>query len=119
MVNKLIELEKHFPDWDVIQFSSINEQLKPTLRRGIHKVNKADTTSAYGVTFKNIILLFNIFKTCISPNPLIKGNRFAIDVAWQPLQEKLNWYLFKPYLGIQSSKFESDIEKYRSYSWMK
>ena len=119
LMNKLFELEEYFPDWDIIQWSSINQQSRSTGRIGIHKVFKADTTSAYGVTFKNIILLFNIFKTCISPNPLIKGNRFAIDVAWQPLQEKLNWYLFKPYIGVQSSKFESDIEKYRSYSWIK
>jgi hypothetical protein len=116
---KLSLFMNHFSNWDVIQFSSINETSKPTGIKDINRVIKADTTSGYAVSSNNIIILFNIFKTCLDPNPIIKGNKYAIDVAWQPLQSNLEWYIFKPYIGIQSPKFESDIEMYRSLSWMK
>jgi GR25 family glycosyltransferase involved in LPS biosynthesis len=112
-----LTLKNNYPNWDIIQLSSVNEKSNPTNIHFIHKVLKADTTSGYAVQYKNIILLFNIFKTCLNPDTLNKGNRYAIDVAWEYLQPKLQWLLFKPYIGYQNERFESDIEQFRSIRW--
>ena len=81
----------------------------------LHKVIKADTTSGYMVKDKAITYLFNIFKNCTNPPLNYIANQFAIDVAWQQIQPKLNWYIFKPHLGTQSPKFVSDIEASRHH----
>ena len=114
LTNYLNILDNNLPNWDVIQFSTINCKTKPTNIPLINKVIKADTTAAYGLKRHMIIYLFNIFKTCINPNKSIKGNQFAIDVLWQTIQDKFNWYIFNPNIGYQNQKFESDIEKFRS-----
>jgi len=110
-------LDKEFPDWDVIQFSTINSKTNPTRVGGINRVIKADTTAGYGIKAKNITPLFNIFKGCLNPNNLVKTNNYAIDVAWQYLQPKLNWLIFEPNIGKQNESFVSDIENYRRYNW--
>lgn len=111
------KLENNFSNWDIIQLSTVNCKTIATNIKGISKVVKADTTSGYGLKRKNIIYLFNVFKTCLNPNINIKGNHFAIDVLWQTIQNKLNWYIFTPNIGYQNEKFESDIENYRSIIW--
>ena len=36
------------------------------------------------------------------------ANQYAIDVAWQILQPKMQWYLCE--MGTQTEEFPSDIE---------
>jgi hypothetical protein len=112
--DNLKKLNYYLPNWDVIMMSSINEKSNHVGLSNIFKVVKADTTSSYIVKSEAIIYLFNIFKNCINPPVNCNTNQFAIDVAWQQIQPKLNWYIFKPYLGKQSEQFVSDIEKFRS-----
>jgi hypothetical protein len=112
--DKNISKLNHFiPNWDVVMLSSINEKSNFINISNIYKVIKADTTSGYIVKSDSIIYLFNIFKNCTNPPINCNTNQYAIDVAWQQIQSKLNWYIFKPYLGIQSEKFTSDIESFR------
>ena len=114
---KINNVYKNFKRWDVIQLSSINYKTQKTFIDQIDKVIKADTTSAYITNLNTIPLIFNVFKTCINPNPLYKSNQSAIDVAWQSLQPNLNWFILQPMLGYQNERFYSDIEKYRLNNW--
>lgn len=114
---KVSNIYDKFGNWNVIQLSSINYKSNNTSINGINRVIKADTTSGYITNLKTIPIIFNIFKTCINPNPIFKGNQSAIDVAWQIIQPNLNWFIFNPQIGYQNEKFYSDIEKYRLNSW--
>lgn len=114
------QLEKLFrrqPNWEVAQLSTVNSRTFPSRIKGISKVIRADTTAGYLVKGRAIIALFNIFLQCCrtSPGmPRMATNQQAIDVAWQTLQPKMNWFLYEPPLGYQSEHFPSDIERFRS-----
>lgn len=113
---QLTRLFSYYPNWEVVQLSTVNSKTVPTRTPGITKVIRADTTAGYLVRDTAIIPLFNIFLQCCRQNPnmpIMATNQQAIDVAWQPVQAKMNWLLFEPNLGYQSEEFPSDIEGYR------
>ena len=115
--NKLETLWNRHPDWEVAQLATVNEKSMATRTPGLRRVLKADTTSGYLLRSSAIVPLFNIFLQCCrcSPHqPIMATNQQAIDVAWQAVQAKMNWFLFAPQLGYQSEKFTSDIENYRA-----
>ena len=112
-IKKLHELNKHQPDWDICMLSSANSRTDNTTHPNIKKVVKADTTAGYLIKNRVIHLLFNIFYQCTKPKIGYCTNQSAIDVAWQILQPKLNWFMFEPQLGHQCEQFKSDIEVFR------
>ena len=112
-------LKQRVSNWDVAMLSSVNSKTNGTHLPGISRVIKADTTAGYLIHQKAIIPVFNIFLNCTKPpSNGNMTNNYAIDVAWQILQPRLNWYIFEPYLGLQSEQFPSDIEKFRQGQWM-
>ena len=117
LFKKLDILTNEFPNWDVCMLSSINYKHNQTRNSEIKKVIKADTTAGYLIRKRAIPLLFNIFYQCTKPKMEYCTNQSAIDVAWQVLQPKLNWYIFTPNLGYQSEEFTSDIEVFRNVQY--
>ena len=113
LLTRLSELNNLDEDWDICMLSTVNSKTTNTYSKYINRVSKADTTAAYLIRKKAFSLIFNIFYQCSKPKPEFRANQSAIDVAWQVLQPKLNWFIFKPQLGYQSEKFTSDIESYR------
>ena len=110
----LYNTKSYITDWDVIMLSSINYKSYPTQYKGLNKVIKADTTAGYIVNKKALIPIFNIFLNCTQPKLNFVANQNAIDVAWQILQPKMNWFITQPLIGKQDETFMSDIEKYRT-----
>ncbi len=117
LLEKLEMLYHQFPNFDVCMLSTVNSKSNLTGNHSIRKVVKADTTAGYIVKKSALALLFNIFYQCTKPKIEYCANQAAIDVAWQVLQPKLNWYIFEPNLGYQSEKFTSDIEIYRNIQY--
>ena len=117
LIDKITLLSNEFPNWDVCMLSSVNYKHNPTGNSQIKRVVKADTTAGYLVRKRAIPLLFNIFYQCTKPKIEYCANQSAIDVAWQVIQPKLNWYIFEPNLGYQSDKFTSDIETFRNVQY--
>ncbi len=111
--DRLKSLYQYHPNWDVCLLSSVNYKGNKTRCPCLDRVVKADTTAGYLVRKSAISLLFNVFLQCTRPRPEFCANQAAIDVAWQTLQPKLNWYIFNPHLGYQTEKFHSDIECFR------
>ena len=103
-------------NWEVVQLSTVNAKSRPGPFRGLDRVIRADTTAAYLVRGEAIVPIFNVFLQCCQRRtgmPKMATNQMAIDVAWQTLQSKMNWYLYQPVLGYQSERFPSDIEGFR------
>ena len=111
--DRLKSLYQYHPNWDVCLLSSVNYKGNKTKCHCLDQVVKADTTAGYLVRKSAVSLLFNVFLQCTRPRPEFCANQSAIDVAWQTLQPKLNWYIFNPHLGYQTDKFPSDIEYFR------
>ena len=110
----LYNTKSYITDWDVIMLSSINYKSYPTQYKGLDKVIKADTTAGSIVNERALIPIFNIFLNCTQPKLNFAANQNAIDVAWQILQPKMNWFITRPLIGKQDETFISDIENYRN-----
>lgn len=117
--NMINRLNSCLPDWDVAMLTTVNSKTSGCQVPGISRVTKADTTAGYLIRRQAMMPVFNIFLNCTKPPS--QGNltnNYAIDVAWQMIQPKMNWYLFTPALGSQSEQFPSDIERFRQVQWM-
>jgi hypothetical protein len=112
------QLNTRFPDWQVAMLSTVHSKTNGTSVPGISHVLKADTTAGYLIRQEAITAVFNVFLNCTKPPRGNFTNNYAIDVAWQAIQPKMNWFIFEPYIGTQSEEFPSDIEKFRQVQWM-
>ena len=111
----LFQVQAWNPDWDVIAISLnlLNWQTVPNkmVKVGVNKtsvltlISSAGATHGYMVRSHLYSTLIQIFSSCNVQSSL--GS--AIDVCWNPLQNRTKWFGLIPQLGRQAESF-SDIE---------
>lgn len=107
--SRFARLDQYDPDWDVAMLSTVHRRTHPIKGYpGILRVEKADTTAGYVLQAAAYMPLFSVFRNCSVPHPMAAANQYAIDVAWQVLQPRMQWYLCE--MGSQTEEFPSDIE---------
>lgn len=114
----LHDLSRLDPQWSVLQLSSVHYSCGEPLHDNIYRVQKADTTTGYVVNKKSAPVLIHVFKWAAKnlyqhQGRTLVGNPFAIDIAWQKVQPRMNWYILDPCIAQQNPALGSDIDGQR------
>lgn len=88
-------VKKSFYDALINNFKEAVEKMKDELKEHKIKMSKMDP--------KKIRTRWN--STSRSPAIMLQNNCTAIDRHWWILQEKFNFFIFNPHIGIQNKKF--------------
>jgi hypothetical protein len=107
-------LDKLTNEFDVLIFSgNILKQNNININHLAKPIN-VQTTSCYLINSHYFDTLINVFKESVEKlkytNNYSNSHKWAIDRHWFKLQEKDNWYIFKPTIAYQMEDY-SDIEK--------
>ena len=117
---KINHFLQKYPDFNVIQFTTVYKNLDSINDDSVKKVKSATTSSAYilNSNFYNE-LLENLNKAKgkmeNEMNEFNKNNKLkkkfdtsnALDQHWSGLQKKSKWYIFDPYIGTQGGEASS------------
>jgi len=116
--NKIDNFFKDYNDrWDIVQLTTVHNNLEKCHKDYVKKVNSATTSSGYIINSKFYKPLINNINEAIShmekemiefhkENPETKKYEtgYALDQYWHPLQTKSDWFIFYPYLGKQGGE---------------
>ena len=110
--NKIDNFFKDFNNrWDIVQLTTVHNNLENGDKDYIKKVNVATTSSGYIINSKFYTSLINNINEAISymekemiefhkENPETKKyeTAYVLDQYWNSLQTKSDWFIFYPYL---------------------
>jgi len=101
---------KEFKDWDIILLATNIRKIN-NFKENIFRLIEGKTTAAYLVNRRYFKILIENFQEALKY--LIETDNsqlYSIDVFWNILQKRDNWFTFFPTLGYQRVSY-SDIEK--------
>ena len=107
--NKIFKFLKYVKNWDVLMllgYNVISEKYNDT----VNKIVESHTAAGYLVNNHYYKKLLRSFKKSYKLLNNIDNPGRSIDVVWKELQKKDNWFIFEPFLGLQSSGY-SNLEK--------
>jgi GR25 family glycosyltransferase involved in LPS biosynthesis len=98
------------PDFNMGLLSHNNLHYSDTNVQKIKKIQFSQTTSAYIIKKDYLLTLINNFKEAMADMQQFgKKHENCIDIYWEKLQNKHNWYALYPAIGYQYDNY-SDIE---------
>lgn len=115
---KINHFLKMYPNFNVIQFTTVHKHLRDINDKNVKKVDSASTSSAYILNsnfYDKLLNDLNESKRKMEEemvelwkknkkNEKIYETDYALDQHWNDLQKKSEWYIFDPYIGTQGGE---------------
>lgn len=118
--------------WDMLMLAGthVTPLEQPAQAPFLLRIFEAQSTSGYIVNRHYIPHLMNCFAETVGQLERFRnagsrytiGNRFAIDMAWKPLQRRDHWFIANPAIGHQRAGFsdiEGKVEDYKDVTFYK